>query len=586
MTVLTETNDAAAGIVTGYSMDVGDYFFGTLGTVADSDWVEVSLVAGQTYTFGLVGVGALTDNLDDTYLRLRNSAGIQIDFDDDSGPGRNSTLTFTASTTGTYYLDVQSWNNTEAGNYGLSMVLGHRASYDVTMGAGALLRPDASWAATPGTGVSVTWAIRSSGNDGNGFVAPSTAQVATIEYIMAYFDGISGLSFAQINPGGTSNNATMLFGAYSADDGAGAYAYYPGSTAASSDTGDVWLNNNSVSQTSLPEGSFSNFAIMHEIGHAVGLAHPGDYNAAPGVSITYGNDAPFIEDSHQYSMMSYFDESNTTTSVGGYPDTLMLYDIYALQQLYGADMSYNAGNTTYGFNATVGGAYDFTTNTNPLLSIWDGGGTDTLDLSGYAMAQTVNLAAGQFSDVGGYVGNVSIAIGAVIENAIGGSGNDMITGNDAANSLSGGGGNDVLLGRTGNDIAYGGSGNDTLRGNKGDDTLYGGDGEDLVSGGAGNDRLYGGAGNDTLLGKTGNDVFVFADGFGNDVITGFEALNGLEKIDLSGVSEITSYADLTDAAMPHMTQVGAHVVITDFAGNTITLIETQIGDLDSSDFLF
>ncbi|MGC1497940.1 MAG: M10 family metallopeptidase C-terminal domain-containing protein [Sulfitobacter sp.] len=545
MPVINETTDAANSSSTTASMDVGDYFFGSLDTTGDSDWVEVNLVAGQTYTFAAIGVGALSDSLSDPYLRLRDSGGAQIALDDDGGPGRNSTLTFTASSSGTYYLDMQSWNNTQAGDYGLSMVAGDRASYDVTMGAGNLIRADASWASTPATGVTVTWSIRASGDspDGETFVAPSAAQVSAIEDIMDYFEGITGLTFTQDNAGGTSNNATMVFGAYSANDGSGAYAYYPGSTAAGQNAGDVWLNNNSVSTSSLQFGSYSYFTILHEIGHALGLAHPGDYNAAPGVSITYGANAQFTQDTHQYTVMSYFDEGNTTTSVGGYPDTLMLYDYLALHQQYGASMSFHSGDTTYGFNATVGGAYNFNINTNPLLTLWDGNGNDTLDLSGYSMAQIISLVAGEFSSVGGYAENMSIAIGAVIENVIGGSGNDEIIGNDVANNIQGGGGSDTIIGSAGADTLVGDDGIDTVSyvdaassvgvrlgsgpswgaaagdtystienviGSGFNDFIFGDGGANQIEGGEGNDTMVASLGADTLIGDEGTDTVTYA----------------------------------------------------------------------------
>ena len=520
MPVLTETADAPNNTSTFYTMDVRDYFFGTLGA-SDSDWVAVTLQAGQTYTFAMVGVGATTDSLDDPYLRLRDSAGSEIEADDDSGPGINSALTFTAATSGTYYLDAQGYNGSSTGDYGLSMTTGTRASYDVTMGAGNLIRTDLSWSANPGTPVNVTWSIRDFGTEpsgGNSFITPSVAQIAAIEDVMSYFEGVSGLTLSQVSPGGTSNDATMVFGAYSAYDGSGAYAYLPGNAAIGANSGDVWLNNSAGSTTSLPIGSYSYFVLLHEIGHALGLSHPGDYNAALGVSITYANNAQFAQDSHQYSLMSYFDEGNTASTMNSYPDTLMLYDLLALHQLYGADMTYNAGNTTYGFNATVGGAYDFTTNLDPFLSIWDGSGNDTLDLSGYTFNQVITLQAGQFSDVGGYIGNLSIAIGAVIENAIGGSGNDEITGNHVGNRLSGLAGNDQMVGALGNDTLLGGAGNDSL---------YGGAQHDYLAGGDDNDVLFGEGGVDTLLGQGGNDRMsggwfgdVLFGGAGNDTMRG------------------------------------------------------------------
>ena len=81
----------------------------------------------------------------------------------------------------------------------------------------------------------------------------------------------------------------------------------------------------------------------------------------------------------------------------------------------------------------------------------------------------IDLREGYFSDIGGFDGNVSIAIGAVIENAIGGTGHDLIIGNDAANNLDGGSGNDTVNGGTGNDTVQGGGGFDILRGGDGVD---------------------------------------------------------------------------------------------------------------------
>ena len=446
---VTETADAAASATTAYSLAIGKSAQGQLGTAGDHDWYGVNLVAGQTYTFAMVGTGI--SGVNDSYLRLYSGAGAQIAYDDDGGPGGNSTITFTATTSGTYYLDAGAYNDASAGQYGLSATLGSKASYDEMMGAGALIRPGASWS-TPGTAASVTWGIRQSSataTDASGnptpFIAPSAAQIASVQAGLALYSEVANLTFSQVNPGGTTNDATILVGAYSSNvDGAGAFAYYPGSTASGDLAGDIWLNNTSVSTTSLPNGSFSAFAIAHEMGHAMGLAHPGDYNAAPGLPITYANNAQFVQDDHQYSVMSYFDESNTTASYNAYPDTLMLYDILAVQQLYGANMTTRADNTVYGFHSNAGSVYDFAINRDPALCIWDGGGTDTVDASGFGQNQMIDLHDGSFSNMGGFTGNISIAFGAIIENAIGGSGSDTLTGNSASNALTGGAGADTF----------------------------------------------------------------------------------------------------------------------------------------------
>ncbi len=443
---LVETGDAAASTATTYSLAIGKTAQGRIESTGDHDWFKVDLIAGQTYTFAMVATGVTTVNLDDSYLVLRDSAGNQIISDDDAGPGTNSTITFTATTSGTYYLDAGSYNNGGTGQYGLSVTQGTKASYDEMMGAGALIRQGVSWSA-PGTAANVTWGVRASNagqTDASGnataFIGLTAVQIAAVEAALKQYSEVGNITFTQVNPGGTTDNATMLFGAYSSsNDGAGAYAYLPGTEA---NAGDVSLNNSSISTTSIPAGSYSAFAILHETGHAVGLAHPGDYNAAPGQSLTYANNAQFRQDDQQYSVMSYFDESNTTSSYNSYPDTLMLYDILAVQQLYGANMSTRSGNTVYGFNTNAGSIYDFNGNTTPAFSIWDGGGVDTINASGYSQNQVIDLHDGTFSSIGGLTGNVSIAFNATIENAIGGSGADSISGNAVSNALTGGAGAD------------------------------------------------------------------------------------------------------------------------------------------------
>ncbi|MEM0899248.1 MAG: calcium-binding protein [Pseudomonadota bacterium] len=163
------------------------------------------------------------------------------------------------------------------------------------------------------------------------------------------------------------------------------------------------------------------------------------------------------------------------------------------------------------------------------------------------------------------------------------SGDNTITGFAGNDTLNGGGGADTLEGRSGNNALNGGGGNDTLNGLAGNDALNGGGGNDTLEGRSGNDTLNGGAGNDTLSGNGSNDVFVFTGAFGNDVITDFEATNANEDIDLSGVASIFGINDLINN---HMSQVGSNVVIDDLGGNTITLQNVNIADLDASDFIF
>ena len=97
--------------------------------------------------------------------------------------------------------------------------------------------------------------------------------------------------------------------------------------------------------------------------------------------------------------------------------------------------------------------FDAAANPDVAYTIIDNGGIDTLDYSGFASNQHIDLNPETFSDVGDSIGNVSIARGTVIENAIGGSGNDTLIGNAANNVLTGNGGDDTIDGGGGNDTA-------------------------------------------------------------------------------------------------------------------------------------
>ena len=216
-----------------------------------------------------------------------------------------------------------------------------------------------------------------------------------------------------------------------------------------------------------------NFSVLlHEILHGLGMPHPGDYNRNPDEEITYANHADYAQDTGQYTVMSYFGAwESGANHLGSFGSTLLLHDVAAMQRLYGANMTTRTGDTVSGFNSTAGrSSYDFTVNTRPVVTVWDAGGQDTLDCSGYAMDQIIDLRAGLFSNIGGLTSNVSIAFGAVIENAVGGAGADQITGNDADNRLEGRAGDDVLVGADGFDHLVGGAGVDRAR--------YGGGAED------------------------------------------------------------------------------------------------------------
>ncbi|MDP3671019.1 MAG: Ig-like domain-containing protein [Telluria sp.] len=325
------------------------------------------------------------------------------------------------------------------------------------------------------TGSTITYAFpaTSSGIFSNGEAAAfrpvtSAQQASMVQAIMSW-DDLIPQSFQNVQSG--TSNIEFAFTTTSIDY---AHAYYPAG-------GSIWfLTGSDVASATI--GSYGYSTIMHELGHALGLRHMGDYDGAGGVWAPSS-----YQDSRVLSLMSYFGPGGGTPSsdivwadwiaANGReysPQTPMLYDVMAIQAIYGSSTTTRTENTIYGFSSNIAGAganiYNFTLNQNPVLTIFDSDGIDTINASGWSSNSSISLVAGSYSSCNYMTNNIAIAFGCVIENAVGGSGNDILTGNSSANRLEGGIGNDVLTGGSGNDILNGGSGNDTFNGGDGDDT--------------------------------------------------------------------------------------------------------------------
>jgi len=291
------------------------------------------------------------------------------------------------------------------------------------------------------------------------------------------------------------------------------------------------------------DGGYPWMTELHEIGHTIGLGHAGDYDGDVG-----GTWSTATDDNRALSIMSYHDGSSHgdpnwggSNGFRGEPTTPMIFDIVALQRLYGAPTDGAlSGDVVFGFNSNIQGDvrqfFDFTVNTQPVVTLWSGGAHSTLDVSGFAQKSSLNLQEGYLnsSSVGGLEDNIYIAPGTHVTTAITGPGNDFVWGNDYHDVLIGGAGGDTLYGGSGNDHIYGGgmsqtpgdgadllsggNGLDYLQGNAGNDTLNGGDGRDRLVGGSGDDSLDGGLGNDTIQGNLGNDQIT--GGLGDDLVRG------------------------------------------------------------------
>src|SRR5438045_6525474 len=106
---LSGFDSVPGSIATTFTLSSDSSVRGYVNSLSNEDWYRVTLTAGHTYTFAMDGMGQ--GAISDTYLRLRDAAGVQLAFDDDSGPITCSLLTFTAAASGTYYLSAVSYGD-------------------------------------------------------------------------------------------------------------------------------------------------------------------------------------------------------------------------------------------------------------------------------------------------------------------------------------------------------------------------------------------------------------------------------------------------------------------------------------------
>lgn len=368
-------------------------------------------------------------------------------------------------------------------------------------------------------------------DDTSNFLSFNTTQRALTRFALRLYSDIANITFKEVSDAGKGGTLRFGFASPSSPSTRG-WAWLPQTHEKG---GDVWINRSFANDISV--GSWTFGTLLHEIGHALGLKHP--FDSTPKLLDW--------EDNYKYTNMSYKQHPNTANVR---PRTPQLYDVAAIQYLYGKNWSTRSGNDTYSWG----------TNESFIQTIWDGNGRDKIDASNQIRPAVINLAPGTFSSIGAQQNdsgdayeNVAIPSDVVIEDATGGSGSDWLFGNGADNFLAGmaerdylygmngndilagGGSGNYLNGGNGNDFAVGGEGIDTILGEQGSDTLYGATGNDDMDGGWDNDNLYGNDGHDTLKGNYGSDYLVggsdgstltntgddFLDGgFGSDILKG------------------------------------------------------------------
>ncbi len=445
---------------------------GSLSANIDEDFYKITLREGEMLVLDVDGV---TDGLD-TVIRIFGPNGVLLIEGDDAirDPGsaphpgggngtQDSFIAFRAPEAGTYTFSVSAWDNGSSGDYDLHVSLGPPLSAEETIAEDvAAMLSGYSWDALALTYGFPTLAGQypagsTDGEELDNFEPFSPAQQAAVQQMLAMYAGVSGLGFQQLagNPGLANLRYAM------SDLPETAHAAYPTGSAGS---GTSWYNNSGGTYDNPVPGNYAFVTLIHETGHSLGLKHPHS-----------GRSVSLARDTLEYSVMSYRSysakplgpEDGYTNDTFGYPQSPMMYDIAALQKLYGADYSFNSGNSTYSWNPDTGqmsinGAAQPAPGANRVfLTIWDGGGNDTYDFSGYSSGVHVDLRPGEWTITsavqranlgdGNFArGNIANALlhegdpRSMIENAIGGSGSDTFVANSATNRLTGNGGADIF----------------------------------------------------------------------------------------------------------------------------------------------
>ena len=269
-------------------------------------------------------------------------------------------------------------------------------------------------------------------SDQSGYAPFNAQQKAFSLLALNYISKVVDLRFVETNAPNRVNTITFANNNQSSSAG---YSYYPDIDFIGS---DIFLKN-SPDNLAPADGRYSAMVFIHEIGHALGLKHPFSHEQANG-GTDPGPFLPSAEETSTWTVMSY--NSRPEDYHLEYSDL----DIAALQYLYGPSLTARTGDDVYKINALTSNF------------IWDGAGKDTLSAEGLTANATLYLDPGYWGFIGAKTqlitspGQVTVNFGTVIENLIGGSGDDHLYGNAVDNAITGGAGDDVIDGGAGVDL--------------------------------------------------------------------------------------------------------------------------------------
>jgi Ca2+-binding RTX toxin-like protein len=453
------------------------------------------------------------------------------------------------------------------------------------------------------------------GLDSNGvsnyFITLGAQQQAAARAAFAQLSAVSGLTFTEITET-DSVHANIRISQSGDNDVTSAYGGFPSDTRGVA--GDIWFGRTSQPYYDLAfKGTWGFATMMHEIGHTMGLKHGHQDYTNLDLSFYFGTSPrPGTQsltadrDGQAWSLMTYtpapFTNSNFAGEKINQPQTYMQFDLAALQYMYGANYTTNAGDSVYTFSQTTGemfinGVGQGAPSGNKILfTLWDGGGNDTIDASNYAGGVTIDLRPGEFSTVDqaqlanhlAYQnltamapGNIAMSLlynndgRSLIENAKGGSGNDIFVGNVANNVLDGGAGSDtvVFTNPTGVNVTLNDSAadvivthdgeTDTLRsienivGTSGSDTLTGNSEANMLAGGSGGaDTLSGGGGDDRLIGGGFTTTTTYSAPSQPDITKPQSTSNGsiATAVNTAGAYDVDANPNITNSSsVPHAT---------------------------------